>query len=186
MKTACLASLLALAGVPAMATDYSPAEAADRAAIITVIDAVGFYADQNQWDRVAEQFDPEGVTLDYRSYATASAGTAEAPAPQSPESVVEAWQGVLPGYDYTQHIIANYQVEIDGDSATALSNVHATHVLGGDAWVFLGDYAHHLTRTADGWKIDRMTANLRAELGDRGLPARATARVAARNGRSAN
>lgn len=169
-----------------MADDQSFAEAADRVAIIAVIDAVGLFADQNDWDRVAEQFDPDGVTLDYRSYANASAGTQAAPAPQTPRSVVEAWQGVLPGYDYTQHLIANHQVEIDGDAATARSNVQATHVLDGGSWVFLGDYTHSLRRTPAGWKIDGMTANLRAELGDPGLPARAAARVAAGEGRTAN
>ena len=125
------------------------------------------------------------MTLDYRSYATASAGTDTAPAPQSPQSVVEAWQTVLPGYDYTQHIIADHQVEVDGDTATSRANVHATHVLGADHWIFLGDYEHHLVRTEAGWKIDAMTANMRAELGDRELPARATERVSQGEGRLA-
>ena len=188
MRPAIFATALAAAlpiGAPAMSADYTPQEAADRAAIITVIDAVGFYADRDEWDRVAEQFDPNGVTLDYRSYATASAGTEEVPAPQSPQSVVEAWQTVLPGYDYTQHLIADHQVEILGDTATSRANVHATHVLDGDHWIFLGDYEHRLVRSEVGWKIDRMTANMRAELGNSDLPSRATERVSRGEGRLA-
>ena len=185
-----LAMPVALAAVlfagTATAGQLTSDQAADRAAIVATIDAVGFYADRDEWDRVADQFNPDGVVLDYRSYATASAGTGEAPAPQSPESVVAAWQTVLPGYDYTQHVIANHQVALDGDRATARSNVHATHVLGNEHWVFLGDYEHHLVRTASGWKIDRMTANLRAELGNPDLPARAGGRVAAGEGRLAS
>lgn len=161
-----------------------PAQAAlDREQIIETINAIGIYADADEWDLVAAQFADE-VILDYTSYATASAGAAEAET-ISPQDVVTAWQTVLPGYEYTQHIIGNHQVELNGDEATARSNVHATHVLEGDFWIFLGDYEHHLIRTDEGWKVDRMTANLRAELGNPELPALATARVEAGEGRLA-
>lgn len=48
---------------------------------------------------------------------------------------------------------------------------------GGDTWTFLGDYEHRLVRTPWGWKVDRMTANLRAELGNPELPRLAAERV---------
>ena len=179
------AALLTGAAMSQTARQPDPMTAADERAVIEVIDAVGFYADRDEWDRVAEQFHPDGVTIDYRSYATASAGTQAEPEPQSPQSVVEAWQTVLPGYDYTQHIIADHQVDVAGDEATSRANVHATHVLDGNHWVFLGDYEHRLVRTDGGWKIDRMTANLRAELGDSDLPQRATERVTNGQGRLA-
>lgn len=183
-RTAALAALALYTGT-AMAQEMTPEQARDKLAVIETIDAVGFFADRDEWDRVAAQFHPDGAVLDYRSYANASAGTDAEPAPQSPASIVEAWQTVLPGYDYTQHVIANHQVELDGDAATARSNVHATHVLGDAHWVFLGDYEQALERTDDGWRITRMTANLRAELGDTALPARATERVSAGEGRLA-
>jgi hypothetical protein len=46
-----------------------------------------------------------------------------------------------------------------------------------ERWVLLGDYEHHLVRTPDGWKIDRMIAHRRAELGNPELPRRAMARL---------
>ena len=157
--------------------------AADERRIIAAVDAVGFFADRGQWDRVAAQFHPEGVTLDYRSHASASAGMADEPVPQSPRSVIEAWQAVLPGYEHTQHVMSNHQVTVEGDGATVVSTVHATHVLGGEHWVFLGDYEYRLVRTDEGWRIVRMTANMRAELGDPDLPRRAAERVAKGKGR---
>ena len=176
-----LVLLLVILGSFVLAQSDPAQEALDREQIIETINAIGIYADADQWDLVAAQFADE-VVLDYTSYATASAG-AEEPEAITPQEVITAWQTVLPGYEYTQHIIGNHQVELNGDEATARSNVHATHVLEGDFWIFLGDYEHHLIRTEDGWKVDRMTANLRAELGNSELPNRATARVEAGEGR---
>lgn len=161
----------------------SPAqEALDRQEIIQTVNAIGIYADFDQWDRVAAQFADE-VVLDYTSYAAASAG-ADEPEAISPQEVVTAWRTVLPGYDYTQHIIGNHQVDVNGNEATAISTVHATHILenaeGDDFWIFLGDYEHHLVRTRDGWRVTRMTANLRSELGNPNLPRLAEERVTER------
>ena len=176
-----LVLLFAVLGSLAAAQSDPAQEALDREQIIGTVDAIGIYADADRWDLVAEQFADE-VVIDYTSYATASAGAAE-PKAITPQEVVTAWQSVLPGYDYTQHIIGNHQVELNGDEATAVSNVHATHVLEGEHWIFLGDYEHHLVRTDEGWKVDQMTANMRAELGNSDLPDRATARVEAGEGR---
>ena len=156
-------------------------EAADKLAIIETVNAIGINADLGQWDRVVDQFTPEGVVLDYSSYATATAGTEAVPEPQDPRDIVAAWRTVLPGYDHTQHLIGNHQVEVNGDEATSVSTVHATHFLpneaGEDYWIFIGDYQHHLVRTSQGWKVDRMTANLRAQLGNENLSRLATERV---------
>ncbi|MCG8349972.1 MAG: nuclear transport factor 2 family protein [Chloroflexales bacterium] len=157
-------------------------ELRDRQAIIDTINAVGIYADFGEWDQVQNQFADE-VILDYNSYDQAAVGTeAGDPDTLTPAEVVAAWQTVLPGYDYTQHIIGNHQVEFTGDdTASATSSVYASHFLdnndGENYWVFIGNYEHELVRTADGWKISLMRANLRAELGNSNLPALATERV---------
>lgn len=164
---------------PASAETFTPEQAADRAAIIQTVDGVGFHADRNEWDAVAEQFHPEGAMLDYRSYQNAAAGTGETPAPQPPQSIVAAWQTVLPGYDHTQHVGSNHQVTLDGDQASVRSTIHAVHLLDGKSWTFLGDYEHELARTEVGWRITLMRAHLRGQLGDEGLPELAMARVAA-------
>lgn len=161
-----------------MAKTLTPEQTADCAAIISTVDAVGFYADQRDWDRVKDQFSPSGAILDYRSME----GIGSEPAPQPREDIIAAWRTVLPGYDLTRHVMSNHQVTLNGDSAIVLSTIHATHVLNGEQWIFLGDYEHALEHTADGWKITRMTANMRGEIGNNDLSRLATEKVAAANG----
>lgn len=167
----------------AVATTSAAADMSDERQVINVINAVGFYADQHDWDAVAEQFHPDGAVLDYTSYAKASAGTSDDLPTLLPQQIVDAWQTVLPGYDRTQHLMGTHIVDIDGSTAAALSNVYATHILendqGEDFWVFIGDYEHELAKTEDGWKITLMRANLRGQLGNPDLPALATEAVKA-------
>ncbi len=173
-----LCSLFLAAAVLASASD-------EKTEIIETINAIGFYADMGDWDKVAEQFHPDGVVIDYTSYQNASAGTEKAGGTRmQPAQVVAAWQSVLPGYDHTRHVQSNHLVDVEGDKATALSSIHATHVLpneaGEDFWIFLGDYYHELEKTEDGWKVTLMRANLRSQLGNPNLPAMATEIVKSR------
>ena len=92
-----------------------------------------------------------------------------------------AWQTVLPGYDRTHHLMGTESVTVDGETATTTANIYATHILeneGEDTWIFIVDYQHELAKTANGWKITFMRANLRAQLGNEDLQALATERVA--------
>ncbi len=158
----------------------------EKVEIIQTINSIGFYADMGDWDKVAEQFHRDGVVIDYTSYKNASAGTKEAGGTLlTPEQVVAAWQTVLPGYEHTRHVQSNHMVEVDGKKATAVSSIHATHVLpneqGEDYWIFLGDYYHELVKTKDGWKVTLKRANMRSQLGNPDLPAMATEVVKSRN-----
>lgn len=94
---------------------------------------------------------------------------------------MDAWQTVLPGYDYTQHQVTVHQITLQGDRAAVTSNINATHFLqnapGGDSWIFVGDYTHELQRTPQGWKVTRMRANLGAQIGNQQLSELATQRV---------
>ncbi|MEM7043222.1 MAG: nuclear transport factor 2 family protein, partial [Pseudomonadota bacterium] len=114
----------------------------------------------------------------------ASAGTSDALPTLLPQQIVDAWQTVLPGYERTQHVMGTEIVKVDGETATTLSNIYATHILENDRgenfWVFIGDYEHELAKTEDGWKITLMRANLRAQLGNPNLPALATEAAKAR------
>lgn len=54
----------------------------------------------------------------------------------------------------TQHLIGNLAVSIDGDRATCISYVQATHYAEeGEAWTTGGRYDDELVRTTEGWKI---------------------------------
>ncbi|PSL19383.1 nuclear transport factor 2 family protein [Shimia abyssi] len=163
-------------------TSIAVAEISDEQQVLNTINNVGYYADQLNWEAVADQFHPKGAVLDYASYANASAGTSADLPTLLPEQIVGAWQTVLPGYDRTHHLMGTESVQVKGDVATTTANVYATHILeneGEDIWVFIGDYQHELVKTDDGWKITFMRANLRAQLGNENLPTLATERVAA-------
>jgi hypothetical protein len=58
----------------------------------------------------------------------------------------------------TQHLLGNLHVSLDGDRASAISYVQATHVgPDGRAWVTGGRYDDELVRTESGWRIAART-----------------------------
>jgi ketosteroid isomerase-like protein len=143
----------------------------DRAAITMAIEAITRGADLHQWETVRAAFADE-VELDY--------GTPERLSPDT--IVVGRWQPLLEGFDATQHVVRDIQVQIDGDRATATSRLQATHFLkgaeGGDVWILTGRYEHSLVRTASGWKVTRMRMIPEASRGNTSLADRARARGA--------
>jgi hypothetical protein len=62
-------------------------------------------------------------------------------------------------FTFTQHLLANPLIEVDGDSATAKYYVFASHgwkATGGKDIIYAGAiYTHDLVRTAKGWLIKR-------------------------------
>lgn len=64
-------------------------------------------------------------------------------------------QGLLDNYTATQHISANHQIEITGDSAVSRSYLMAVHVKTHpkDHWQAGGWYDCSYVRTAEGWKF---------------------------------
>jgi hypothetical protein len=174
---AAMTTPVAAQGLPA--PDEYAGSINDRLQIVDVISSVGFHADQRRWDMVEAAFAEEAV-IDYRSQETAAAGQSE-PQALTPQEIVTAWQTQLPGYLHTQHLVTNPIIRIDGDRASATSQVYATHYLpneeGEDYWTFIGFYEHELQRTSDGWRITLMRANKQFELGNAKLPQLAAARV---------
>lgn len=59
-------------------------------------------------------------------------------------------------YGQTAHSLTNFVIDVQGDTATATSYVHAVLVLAGDpdSWAdAIGKYEDKLVRTPAGWKI---------------------------------
>jgi 3-phenylpropionate/cinnamic acid dioxygenase small subunit len=73
------------------------------------------------------------------------------------ESIIAFAQGMLAGFDVTQHLIANPRCTIDGDRAESVCDLQAQHVTrgapGGEHYVIGGRYDDSLVRTPDGWRI---------------------------------
>lgn len=79
----------------------------------------------------------------------------------------------LRGFDATQHLLSNFVFDIAGDRATVTAYVQAEHFLvnsEGDGSVTLsGHYDFGLTRTPDGWRIDRFRLTATWHRGNQGL-----------------
>lgn len=123
---------------------------ADRIAIHDVIVRYCRAIDTLDWALLDRVFTPD-ATIDY----TAAGGIAGA----YPE--VRAWlEQVLPGFAMRQHLVANEEVELDGDRATSrcsLLNPMARPDGNGGAKLFFvgGAYVDEFVRTPSGWRIRR-------------------------------
>lgn len=99
--------------------------------------------DGRDFDALGDVFLPD-ATLDY----TSSGG------PRDGFPAVRDWLAeALSAVDFTQHLVTNIRVDVDGDEAT--SSAYFFHPMrAGDAtFLVSGTYEDRLARTADGWRI---------------------------------
>lgn len=157
-------------GIVAMSTQASHASSAEKARVASAVAAVAVYADNRDFSALERFFAPETV-IDYTSLWGGE------PQRFSPEALMAAWSGLLPGFDATRHELTAIAVTLSGGTATARADVRATHWIGGRQWIVAGSYDYRLTRTAEGWQVARMTFRLEEESGDRGLVEEAAARA---------
>lgn len=147
----------------------------ENAAITQAVTAIFVGTDEHDWARVKATFAPQ-VLLDYTSMAGGP------PATLTPDQILSAWQGLLPGFAHTHHQLGNFDVRLLNDrEATAFCYGTATHYLpqpaGGNVWTVVGTYDFHLVHDGTGWRADRMKFNLKYQDGNLELPKRATERV---------
>jgi 3-phenylpropionate/cinnamic acid dioxygenase small subunit len=73
----------------------------------------------------------------------------------------------------TKHRLTNFVIEIDGDSATASTYVHAVLVVTNDPLTWyepVGRYEDRLVRTPDGWRISHRVYHSTRMLSSHPLP----------------
>jgi SnoaL-like domain len=127
--------------------------------------------DALDWAAVRATFADE-VRVDYTSL---SGGEPEIlPA----DDLIARWQGLLPRFDATQHLIGPVVLTGDGGAGMrADTHVRGYHHIegpdGGETW---GVYGHYTARLADG-KITELTLQVFYQEGNLGLPALATERA---------
>ncbi len=114
----------------------------DRLEIADVLLRYGSCLDENEWDRLESCFVPEVTGV-----------LAGGPPLEGYPAVADAIRTALASYNGTQHLIANAEVDLDGDNARLRANVLATHVTDSGNFVVGGVYREELVRTADGWRI---------------------------------
>ena len=161
--------LTMLACVPEDVTADPQAEAA----IKTIVESVGVFADLGDFDALEKVYaDP--VEVDYTSL---NGGEVEL---KSPQALMQEWASVLPGFDRTRHEISKIRVSINAEDALATARVKADHYLGDQFWQVRGEYRYNLNKQEDGlWRITSHTFLLKKEKGTRDIfePAMENARA---------
>lgn len=122
----------------------------DRTSIIDVVCKFAVSIDRRRWDDLASCFVDEIELNTIRTGKWVRMDSAE---------VVKILQRAFESYTATQHISANHQVTIEGDSAVVWSTLNATHYLAGAAdgefQQQVGYYEYHLVRDR-GWRITKV------------------------------
>ncbi len=115
----------------------------DRAEIIDLITRYATAVDTRDWDAYRSVF-----TADARIDYTSAGGIAGS------VSEMCAWlEQVLSMFSATQHLVTNFQIQVDGDEATATAIVlNPMQLEGQPVWTMGGWYHHRLVRTPEGWR----------------------------------
>ena len=119
---------------------------ADRRAIIDLTINYCWTIDTHDWETLREIFLPN---------ATALLGDER----DGIDSIIARISGALSPLDASQHIVANHQVGVSGDTATSRCYFQAQHVRrsadGGANYIVAGRYQDRLVRTDAAWRIER-------------------------------
>ena len=139
-------------------------ELKDKADIQALILNYAWGIDSRNWALFRSIFDDE-IEMDFSSFNGTPAARMRA------DDWVAACQALLPGFDATQHVLTNFMIELEDDTATAIVYMKAEHFiadqLGNSSHTLGGHYTHRLKRTGDGWKIHATTLNVTWSRGNR-------------------
>jgi len=134
----------------------------ERAAIQSVLDLYATALDNRDWAALDNVFTADASTH-YEGMGHF----------QGRDASVRFISGVLNQCGPTQHLLGNYRVEIDGDTATAKCYLAAIHAgigdYAGQTQTVWGEYRDRLVKTPAGWRIaHRELAGIHGE-GDVGI-----------------
>lgn len=99
----------------------------------------------------------------------------------TPSALMDAWRGIVPGFDVTWHELGPVSVTVNGDMATATAFVDGRHWIDGELWRPVGNYYWDLQRIEGKWLVTRMEFDMTQEFGDRALTVIAMERAASQN-----
>jgi hypothetical protein len=124
----------------------------DRLEIADLLVAYAHAVDRRRWDDLDDVFTAD-ATIDYREMGGIRGSVAE---------IKKFLDESMTAYVRTQHLIGSSRVELNGDTATAVSMCHnpmvrvkadgSEHVVTCNLW-----YHDTLARTGDGWQITERT-----------------------------
>lgn len=151
---------------------------ADAELIRMQIINIGLYADTHKWEKLLRIFNKK-VLLDYSSFIGGQ------PTLLNANQIIDNWKRFLPGFDKTMHFIDIKKIQITGKQADCFSSVMAVHYIKNyQSWKVYGYYRHHLIKSENGWKVDKMQFILTFQEGNLDLPKLAIIKMKAINGAS--
>jgi uncharacterized protein len=141
-------------------------EPTNQLAIINTLQGVFNSADKRDWKQCTGYFADE-VFVDFSSLNNVPGSKMKG------TDLVKGWEGFLPKFRSTQHMVTNFDISINGNKANATFYGHAIHHLphtkGGDLWGVYGVYHAVLNQTAAGWKITEFALNLKYIEGNKNM-----------------
>lgn len=153
----------------------------DRAAISDVVYAYATGLDRREWTVFRSIF-TDTIEMDFQSIGLPAIRI-------DADEWVRDTKRLFAGFAATQHTSTNHTHDVRGDEATCTSNMQATHFVdrqpndglenGADCWTIGGYYIDELVRSAQGWKLAKVTLNITWQTGNRAL-----SRIALRRGRA--
>ena len=119
-------------------------EISDRFEIQDLIANYCHIIDKGEFDQLTNIFSKDAF-IDYSAMGGAKG---------SRDEIITFLKNVMPMFISTQHMISNYQISIDGDTATGRIMCFNPMEISGNPVFFLGLwYVDEYQRTAEGWRI---------------------------------
>jgi hypothetical protein len=140
----------------------SDASAAERQAIIAVLNRYAEACDTKSWVLFDDVFTPDAVGDFGPDFQV-----------QGRDAIVGMVAAHLGGCGPTQHLLGNYLVDVDGNEATTSCKIRAFHIgAGGDrgrSYEVFGEYHDRLVRVDGTWRIRHRRMAVTIELGTRDI-----------------
>ena len=143
----------------------------DRATISDVVHAYATGLDRRDWALLRSIF-TDTIEMDFQSVGLRANRVGA-------DEWVRDVKRLFAGFEATQHTSTNHVHDVRGDEATCTSNMQATHFVarepndgldnGADCWTIGGYNVNELVRSADGWKLAKITLNVTWQTGNREL-----------------
>jgi hypothetical protein len=171
-KTATAATVTASLTGAVLATELPPAGDQETAKIISVVSSIPLAVDLAAYDLAERAFAPS-IVIDYTSLWGGE------PSTMTPAQLMDAWRGLVPGFDGTWHQLSDVKAIVSGATAEASAFVDGRHWLGDKIWRPVGTYAWTLVKQDGRWKVTHMTFKMTQEIGDRALVAQAAEKAKA-------
>lgn len=153
-----------------MSDPHAPLGSAEEAPILALVAFLPVAVDLLRFGEIESLLAPE-ITVDYSSLWGGE------PQRMTPGALMDAWRGLVPGFDATRHELGPITASVADGHATAHAPVDARHWLDGRFWRVAGTYDWTLERQSGGWRIASMTFTLARETGERELVALAAERA---------